>query len=184
MARLPSRNARKSSASYAAMELRGFFAIPKHARTALDILRRSGYNVDGASIITGAHARQCLERRLTAERLWRTISSGLGCGALALIVAAILLPPEPLHSPWFAVGGFVIASVLLGAVAGSLYGRAAERQSVLLDLEVPKDRVNEASHVFRMAGGRFIKACAVPNNSTQWADQNATGTEPLKGAID
>jgi hypothetical protein len=149
------------------MELTGFFLAPESALTAIDILKRSGFDVQSANIVTGEPAGQHLRRFVSSERWQRVWSAALGFGAVSLIVAALLLPPAPFQFPWLMVGGFVLVSALLGALAGACYGMAIRHDLVLLEMRISKDHLNEASHILRMAGGRYVNASVVPSYSAQ-----------------
>jgi hypothetical protein len=151
------------------MELTGFFAEAAYAHTAIDILKRSGFDVDSANIVTGEPAGEHLRRFVSSERTRRIVSSALGSSAVALIFAALLLPPSPFQFPWAAVGGLVLIAAALGGLAGACFGMAVDHDLVLFEMKIPKDHLNEASHILRMAGGRYVNACTVPSYSARIA---------------
>ncbi|MEP7366782.1 MAG: hypothetical protein ABI972_26280 [Acidobacteriota bacterium] len=162
------------------MELTGFFSNSESAHLAIEILKRSGYNVDSATVVIGAHARARLDRFLEAERRWRIGSSAAGCAAVSVIFAALLLPPAPFSFPWLTLGAFVAACATLGALGGAVIGGNASPNSVLLDIKVSKDHLNEAMHILRMAGGQCVGAAAVPANLTRLPEPASAVNDPQR----
>ena len=155
------------------MELSGFFPIPERATAALDLLRKAGFDVEHASIVTGEDARSVLHKRLAAAKRGRAAAGALVCGGISLILAVILVAPAQPPFPWFAVAAFVALSGLLGAAIGGYYGMGVEKESVLVGLVVPRERMDEALNILRAAGGRFINIRpATPNES--WSTEHRT----------
>jgi hypothetical protein len=147
------------------MELTGFFPVPERANAALDLLREAGFNVTSASIVTGEDAKSALHKRLAAAKRGRAAAGALACGSLSLILAVLLVAPTQPPFPWIAVASFVALSGLLGAAIGGYYGMGVEKESVLVGVMVPRERVGEAINILRAAGGRFINIRPVTSDS-------------------
>jgi hypothetical protein len=63
------------------------------------------------------------------------------------------------------VASFVALSGLLGAAIGGYYGMGVEKESVLVGVMVPRERVDEAINTLRAAGGRFINIRPVTSDA-------------------
>lgn len=147
------------------MELAAFFSVPEQAHRALEVLRRSGYNIDSAMIRTGDHARQSFDRSVASEKWGRALSGALTAAAVALFLAGFFMPPAPARIPWLVVGAFVLTSGVLGGTIGRFYRFDFNTDTAMLELMVPKDHINDAVDVLRIAGGQFVTFRATPNTS-------------------
>ncbi|MBS1830927.1 MAG: hypothetical protein JST93_36880 [Acidobacteria bacterium] len=142
--------------------INGLFNDRQEAMSVIDHLKTADFNVEDTKIVEGEGIRDVVrEHRLALTRSGALMGATVGAlFAVMVIVAMGLLASVSAGQDGVRMMAVVIFfSILLCAGFGAYYAtfhKTLNRESVVLGIRVPRDRVSLAESILRAGGARFL----------------------------
>lgn len=143
-------------------DISGLFNDRREAMSVLDHLKSADFNVDDTKIVEGEGIGDVVrEHKLALTRSGALVGATVGMffAVMALLALGLLGSFRAGEDAFRMMGLIILFSILLCAGFGAYYAmfhKAMNRESVVLGIRVPRDRVTLAESILRAGGARFL----------------------------